>query len=56
MKESQKSLKGKWGISIAACLIAGVITIMITILGGYLINEDILSLTAHRSWISFIFS
>ena len=40
MKEAQESLKGKWGISIAACLIAGVITIMITILGGYLINED----------------
>ncbi len=40
MKEAQDSLKGKWGISIAACLIAGVITIMITILGGYLINED----------------
>ena len=40
MKEAQESLKGKWGISIAACLIAAVITIMITILGGYLINED----------------
>ena len=40
MKEAQESLKGKWGISIAACLIAGLITIMITILGGYLINED----------------
>jgi len=40
MKEAQESLKGKWGISIAACLIGGVITIMITILGGYLINED----------------
>ena len=40
MKEAQESLKGKWGISIAACLIAGVITVMITILGGYLINED----------------
>jgi len=40
MKEAQESLKGKWGISIAACLTAGVITIMITILGGYLINED----------------
>ena len=40
MKEAQESLKGKWGISIAACLIAGVITIMITILGGYLINDD----------------
>ena len=40
MKEAQESLKGKWGISIAACLIVGVITIMITILGGYLINED----------------
>ena len=40
MKEAQESLKGKWGISIAVCLIAGVITIMITILGGYLINED----------------
>ena len=40
MKEAQESLKGKWGISIAACLIAGVITIMITILGGYLINEN----------------
>ena len=40
MKEAQESLKGKWGISIAACLIAGVITIMINILGGYLINED----------------
>ena len=40
MKEAQESLKGKWGISIATCLIAGVITIMITILGGYLINED----------------
>ena len=40
MKEAQESLKGEWGISIAACLIAGVITIMITILGGYLINED----------------
>ena len=40
MKEAQESLKGKLGISIAACLIAGVITIMITILGGYLINED----------------
>ena len=40
MKEAQESLKGKWGISIAACLIAGAITIMITILGGYLINED----------------
>ena len=40
MKEAQESLKGKWGISIAACLIAGAITIMITILGGYLINDD----------------
>ena len=40
MKEAQESLKGKWGISIAACLMAGVITIMITILGGYLINEN----------------
>ena len=40
MKEAQESLKEKWGISIAACLIAGVITIIITILGGYLINED----------------
>ena len=40
MKEAQESLKGKWGISIAACLIAGVITVMINILGGYLINED----------------
>ena len=40
MKEAQESLKGKWGISIAACLIAGAIAIMITILGGYLINED----------------
>jgi len=40
MKEAQESLKGKWGMSIAVCLIAGVITIMITILGGYLINED----------------
>ena len=40
MKEAQKSLKGKWGISIAACIIAGATTIMITFLGGYLINED----------------
>ena len=40
MKEAQESLKGKWGISIAACLIAGATTIMITFLGGYLINED----------------
>ena len=32
MKEAQESLKGKWGISIAACLIAGLITIMITII------------------------
>ena len=38
MKEAQESLKGKWGISIAACLIAGAITVMITIIGGYLIN------------------
>ena len=40
MKEAQESLKGKWGISIAACIIAGATTIMITFLGGYLINED----------------
>ena len=40
MKEAKESLKGKWGISIAACLIAGMITILVTLLGGYLINED----------------
>ena len=40
MKEAKESLKGKWGISIAACLIAGAITVMITIIGGYLINEE----------------
>tara|TARA_B100001027_G_C16233631_1_gene315935 strand:- start:622 stop:1224 length:603 start_codon:yes stop_codon:yes gene_type:complete len=40
MKEAQKSLKGKWGISIAACLIVTIITILVSFLGGYLINED----------------
>ena len=40
MKEAQESLKGKWGISIAACLIVTIITILVSYLGGYLINED----------------
>ena len=40
MKEAQESLKGKWGISIAACLIATIITILVSFIGGYLINED----------------
>ena len=40
MKEAKESLKGKWGISIAVCLIAGMITILVTLLGGYLIYED----------------
>ena len=40
MKEAQESLKGKWGISIAACLIATIITILVNFIGGYLINED----------------
>ena len=40
MKEAQESLKGNWGISIAVCLMAGMITILVTLLGGYLINED----------------
>ena len=40
MKEAQESLKGKWGISIAACLIVTIITIMVSLIGGYLINED----------------
>ena len=39
MKEAQESLKGKWGISIAACLIVTIITILVSYLGGYLINE-----------------
>ena len=40
MKEAQESLKGNWGISIAVCLTAGMITLLFVILGGYLINED----------------
>ena len=40
MKDAQESLKGKWGISIAACLIVTIITIMVSLIGGYLINED----------------
>ena len=40
MKEAKESLKGKWGISIAVCLMAGMITILVTLLGGYLINAD----------------
>ena len=40
MKDAQDSLKGKWGISIAACLIVTIITIMVSLIGGYLINED----------------
>lgn len=40
MKEAQESLKGKWGISIAACLIVAIITILVNLIGGYLINED----------------
>tara|TARA_Y100000766_G_scaffold277328_1_gene282533 strand:+ start:1013 stop:1633 length:621 start_codon:yes stop_codon:yes gene_type:complete len=40
MKDAQESLKGKWGISIAVCLVAGIIAILATLLGGYLINED----------------
>ena len=40
MKEAQESLKGKWGISIAVCLTAGMITLLVAFLGGYLINED----------------
>ena len=40
MKEAQESLKGKWGISIAVCLIVTIITILVSYLGGYLINED----------------
>ena len=40
MKEAQESLKGKWGISIAACLIVTIITILVSYLGGYLINEE----------------
>ena len=40
MKEAQESLKGKWGISIAACLIVTIITILVSYLGGCLINED----------------
>ena len=40
MKEAQESLKGKWGISIAACLIVTIITILVSYLGGYLINKE----------------
>ena len=40
MKDAQDSLKGKWGISIAAWLIVRIITIMVSLIGGYLINED----------------
>ena len=40
MKEAQESLKGKWGLSIAACLIVAIITILVNLIGGYLINED----------------
>ena len=40
MKDAQDSLKGKWGISIAACLIVTIITIMVSLIGGYLIHED----------------
>jgi uncharacterized membrane protein len=40
MKEAKESLKGKWGISIAVCLTAGMISILAVLLGGYLINED----------------
>ena len=40
MKEAQESLKGKWGISIAACLIVAIITILVNLIGGHLINED----------------
>ena len=58
MKEAQESLKGKWGISIAACLIATIITILVSFIGGYLINEDwggnILSLLIFFKYIPFI--
>ena len=40
MKEAQESLKGKWGVSIAACLIVTIITIMVSLTGGSIINED----------------
>ena len=40
MKEAQESLEGKWGISIAACLIVAIITILVNLIGGFLINED----------------
>jgi len=40
MKEAQESLKGKWGVSIAACLIVTIITIMVSLTGGFIINED----------------
>lgn len=40
MKEAQESLKGKWGVSIAACLIVTIITIMVSLTGGFVINED----------------
>ena len=40
MKEAQESLKGKWGISIAACLIVTIITILVSYLGVNLIDED----------------
>ena len=40
MKEAQESLKGKWGVSIAACLIVTTITILVSFIGGSIINED----------------
>ena len=40
MKEAQESLKGKWGVSIAACLIVTIITILVSFIGGSIINED----------------
>ena len=40
MKEAQENLKGKWGVSIAACLIVTIITLLISLIGGNIINED----------------
>ena len=60
MKEAQESLKGKWGISIAACLIVAIITILVNLIGGYLINEDwggtfYLLLYLLWSWMALFF-
>ena len=40
MKQAKESLKGKWGISIAACLIVTIIAILASLFGGYFINKD----------------